>query len=142
MLIAMALAFDYANGWHDAANSIATVVSTRVLSPRMAVAWAAFFNFAAFMIFGTAVASTIGKTIDESIATDAVIFGALFGAVVWDVITWYLGLLTSSSHAYWRVDRSWGRTAGWSVVDGESVWRTIRFIPLAPVSECWLGCRR
>jgi PiT family inorganic phosphate transporter len=140
VLIAMALTFDYANGWHDAANSIATVVATRVLTPRLAVAWAAFFNFAAFMVFGTAVASTIGKTIDESVATDAVVFGALFGAIAWNVITWYFGLPTSSSHALigGLVGAGVAR-AGWSVVDGESVWRTIRFIPLAPLIGMAIG---
>jgi len=99
-IILVALVFDYINGFHDAANSIATVVSTRVLSPRLAVAWAAFFNFAAFLIFGTAVASTIAKdVVDQSVLTNAVIFSGLVGAIVWDVITWYLGLPTSSSHA-------------------------------------------
>ncbi|MGH8931833.1 MAG: inorganic phosphate transporter [Egibacteraceae bacterium] len=136
----MAFMFDYANGWHDAANSIATVVSTRVLSPRVAVAWAAFFNFAAFIVFGTAVARTIGKTIDETIATDAVIFGALFGAIVWNVITWYFGLPSSSSHALIGGLVGAGVAhAGWSVVDAASVWRTIRFIPLAPLIGMAIG---
>src|SRR5437016_9156414 len=99
-LIGVALVFDYINGFHDAANSIATVVSTRVLSPAQAVVWAAFFNFVAAFTFGTAVAKTIGKgMIDISAVTFAVIFGALVGAIVWDIITWYFGLPTSSSHA-------------------------------------------
>lgn len=100
-IIAVALAFDYVNGFHDAANSIATVVSTRVLSPRIAVAWAAFWNFIAFVIFGTKVADTIGKgTIDiEKIASLDVILAALIGAIAWDLITWYYGLPASSSHA-------------------------------------------
>src|SRR5512146_1625882 len=99
-LIGVALAFDYINGFHDAANSIATVVSTRVLSPGKAVIWAAFFNFVAAFAFGTAVASTVGKgMIDINIVTFAVIFAALVGAIVWDLITWYIGLPTSSSHA-------------------------------------------
>jgi PiT family inorganic phosphate transporter len=99
-LIFVALAFDYINGFHDAANSIATVVSTRVLSPGQAVVWAAFFNFVAAFTFGTAVAKTIGKgMIDLSAVTFAVIFGGLVGAIVWDLITWYFGLPTSSSHA-------------------------------------------
>jgi PiT family inorganic phosphate transporter len=99
-LIAVALSFDFLNGFHDAANSIATVVSTRVLSPGWAVIWAAFFNFVAAFGFGTAVASTIGKgMIDISVVTFTVIFGGLVGAIVWDLITWYFGLPTSSSHA-------------------------------------------
>ncbi len=99
-LIAVALAFDYINGFHDAANSIATVVSTRVLSPGQAVVWAAVFNFVAAFTFGTAVAKTIGKgMIDLSAVTFGVIFAGLMGAIVWDLITWYYGLPTSSSHA-------------------------------------------
>ena len=99
-LIALALAFDYINGFHDAANSIATVVSTRVLSPGQAVLWAAFFNFVAAFGFGTAVAKTIGKgMIDISVVSFSVIFGGLCGAIIWDLITWYFGLPTSSSHA-------------------------------------------
>src|SRR5688500_14980634 len=99
-LIVIALVFDYINGFHDAANSIATVVSTRVLSPGQAVVWAAFFNFIAAFTFGTAVAKTIGKgMIDLSAVTFGVIFGGLMGAIIWDLITWYFGLPTSSSHA-------------------------------------------
>jgi PiT family inorganic phosphate transporter len=99
-LIGVALAFDYINGFHDAANSIATIVSTRVLSPGKAVVWAAFFNFIAAFTFGTAVAKTIGSgLIDLRIVTFAVIFAALMGAIIWDLITWYYGLPTSSSHA-------------------------------------------
>ncbi len=99
-LIGVALLFDYINGFHDAANSIATVVSTRVLSPGKAVMWAAFFNFVAAFVFGTAVAKTVGAgMIDINIVTFAVVFGGLTGAIVWDLITWYFGLPTSSSHA-------------------------------------------
>ena len=99
-LILVALFFDYINGFHDAANSIATVVSTRVLSPGKAVIWAAFFNFVAAFTFGTAVAKTVGSgMIDIKIVTFAVILGGLIGAIVWDLITWYVGLPTSSSHA-------------------------------------------
>ncbi|HVR41260.1 MAG TPA: inorganic phosphate transporter, partial [Thermoanaerobaculia bacterium] len=99
-IIAVALVFDYINGFHDAANSIATVVSTRVLSPGQAVVWAAFFNFVAAFTFGTAVAKTIGKgMIDLSAVTFGVIFAGLMGAIIWDLITWYYGLPTSSSHA-------------------------------------------
>src|SRR5919205_438551 len=100
LIVAVALAFDFFNGFHDAANSIATVVSTRVLTPRLAVAWAAFFNFAAFVIFGTAVAATIAKdVVVPDVLSNGVIFAGLVGAIVWDIITWYLGLPTSSSHA-------------------------------------------
>jgi PiT family inorganic phosphate transporter len=99
-LIAVALFFDYINGFHDAANSIATVVSTRVLSPGKAVIWAAFFNFVAAFTFGTAVASTVGSgMIHIEVVTFAVVLGGLTGAIVWDLITWYYGLPTSSSHA-------------------------------------------
>lgn len=99
-LIGVALAFDFMNGMHDAANSIATVVATRVLPPGLAVLWAAFFNFIAFAVFGVAVATTIGKgIIDPDIISDAVIFGALMGAIGWNVITWLRGIPSSSSHA-------------------------------------------
>ncbi len=99
-LVFIALSFDFINGFHDAANSIATVVSTRVLSPGKAVIWAAFFNFVAAFTFGTAVAKTIGSgMIDIKIVTFAVIAGGLIGAIVWDLFTWYYGLPTSSSHA-------------------------------------------
>lgn len=99
-LIATALLFDFLNGLHDAANSIATIVSTRVLAPRWAVIWAAFFNFVAFMVFGLHVAKTIGTGIVlPSIITDQVVFGALSGAIVWNIITWMAGIPSSSSHA-------------------------------------------
>src|SRR5207244_4261248 len=100
LIVAVAFVFDYTNGFHDAANSIATVVSTRVLTPRLAVMWAAFFNFVAFLIFGTKVASTIAKgVVQPEVFSTAVIFSGLLGAIVWDLITWYFGLPTSSSHA-------------------------------------------
>jgi len=99
-LIAVALLFDFLNGLHDAANSIATVVSTRVLRPQIAVGWAAFFNFVAFAVFGLHVARTLGTGIVDAGIVDArVIFGALAGAIVWNVLTWWLGLPSSSSHA-------------------------------------------
>jgi PiT family inorganic phosphate transporter len=99
-LIVVALAFDFLNGLHDAANSIATIVSTRVLPARWAVVWAAFFNFIAFLFFGLHVATTVGKGIvDPKIISDAVIFGALGGAICWNVITWLAGIPSSSSHA-------------------------------------------
>jgi len=100
LIIAVALAFDYSNGFHDAANSIATVVSTRVLSPRQAVVWAAFFNFIAFAVFGVHVAKTIAKgTVDPSVVTPAIVLAALLGALIWNILTWWWGLPTSSSHA-------------------------------------------
>src|SRR5664279_1415353 len=99
-LIVVALAFDFMNGMHDSANAIATVVSTRVLKPFHAVLWAGFFNFVAFFIFPATVASTIGKgIISPELVDNAVVFGALAGAIAWNVITWLLGLPTSSSHA-------------------------------------------
>jgi PiT family inorganic phosphate transporter len=100
LICAVAFAFDFVNGFHDAANSIATVVSTRVLRPMYAVVWAAFFNFVAAFTFGVHVATTMGKGIvEESAVTNEVILAALVGAIVWDLITWYMGLPTSSSHA-------------------------------------------
>src|SRR4051812_22213404 len=100
VIIAVALVFDYINGFHDAANSIATIVATRVLTPFQAVVWAAFFNFIAALVFGTAVATTFGKGfVDLSLVTPYVILAGLTGAIIWDLITWWLGLPTSSSHA-------------------------------------------
>src|SRR5437870_601400 len=99
-IILVALAFDYINGFHDAANSIATVVSTRVLTPMQAVAWAAFFNFVAAFGFGVQVARTVGKGVVEASVVDQwVILGGLLGAIIWNLITWYFGIPTSSSHA-------------------------------------------
>ena len=100
MLVLLALAFDFMNGFHDAANSIATIVSTRVLRPQYAVVWAAFFNFIAFLFFGLQVANTVGKgIIDPLVADHIVVFGALVGAIAWNVITWWFGIPSSSSHA-------------------------------------------
>jgi PiT family inorganic phosphate transporter len=100
IVVVVALIFDYINGFHDAANSIATVVSTRVLSPGQAVIWAAFFNFIAAFVFGTAVAKTVGSgMVDINVVTTSIILAGLSGAIVWDLITWYYGLPTSSSHA-------------------------------------------
>jgi inorganic phosphate transporter, PiT family len=100
VLIGLALVFDIFNGFHDAANSVATVVTTRVLTPAQAVVWAAFFNFVAAFVFGTGVAKTISdKLIDPKAVDMYVIFGGLFGAIVWDIITWLMALPTSSSHA-------------------------------------------
>src|SRR5688572_13254402 len=100
LIILVALAFDFINGFHDAANSIATVVSTRVLSPQVAVVWAAFFNFIAFVVFGAHVAKTIGKgVVDPAIVTPGVILAGLVGAIIWNLLTWWWGLPSSSSHA-------------------------------------------
>jgi PiT family inorganic phosphate transporter len=100
VVVVIALGFDFVNGFHDAANSIATVVSTRVLSPRAAVAWAAFFNFVAFLVFGTHVASTIAKdVVDQQVLSIGVVFAGLVGAIGWNLLTFFLGLPTSSSHA-------------------------------------------
>src|SRR5215831_21311326 len=99
-IIALALLFDFINGFHDAANSVATVVATRVLTPFQAVVWAAFFNFVSAFTFGTGVAGTVGKGfVDLSLVTPKVILAGLIGGIVWDLITWVLGLPTSSSHA-------------------------------------------
>ena len=100
LLVVVALLFDFMNGFHDAANSIALMVSTRLLTPQAAVVWAAFFNFIAFLVFGTAVAKMVGKDIvDPHIVDNAVIFGALTGAITWNFITWWFGIPSSSSHA-------------------------------------------
>jgi inorganic phosphate transporter, PiT family len=141
LVVVVALVFDYINGFHDAANSIATVVSTRVLTPGKAVVWAAFFNFVAAFIFGTAVAKTVGSgMIDITIVTSAVILAGLVGAIVWDLITWYYGLPTSSSHALI------GGYAGAAVAKAGtgvlilSGWtKTLYFIVLAPLIGMFLG---
>jgi PiT family inorganic phosphate transporter len=100
IVVAIALAFDFTNGFHDAANSIATVVSTRVLTPRYAVIWAAFFNFVAFLVFKTHVANTIAKdVVFQNVLSIGVVFAGLLGAIVWNLITYWLGLPSSSSHA-------------------------------------------
>ena len=133
-LIAVALFFDYINGFHDAANSIATVVSTRVLSPGKAVIWAAFFNFVAAFTFGTAVASTVGSgMIHIELVTFAVVLGGLTGAIVWDLITWYYGLPTSSSHAL--IGGYAGAAvakAGFAAIIPAGWTKTLMFIVLSP----------
>src|SRR5258706_634927 len=133
-IIVVALFFDYINGFHDSANSIATVVSTRVLSPGKAVIWAAFFNFVAAFTFGTAVASTVGSgMIDVRIVTFAVIFGGLVGAIVWDLITWYYGLPTSSSHALiGGYARAAGRQGGVAARHPGGWGEKRLFLPLGP----------
>lgn len=141
LLIILALAFDFLNGFHDSANSIATVVSTRVLSPRYAVFWAAFFNFIAFLFFGLHVANTIGKgIIDIAIVDQGVIFGALMGACIWNLITWYFGLPTSSSHAL--IGGMIGAAlvkAGTSALVWKGICRTVVFIFISPTVGLTLG---
>jgi PiT family inorganic phosphate transporter len=140
-LILVALFFDYINGFHDAANSIATVVSTRVLSPGRAVIWAAFFNFVAAFTFGTAVARTVGSgMIDVKLVTFGVIFAGLIGAIVWDLITWYFGLPTSSSHAL--IGGYAGAAvakAGWIAIVPAGWTKTLLFIVLSPLIGMVLG---
>ena len=134
-ILVVALVFDFINGFHDAANSIATVVSTRVLSPTAAVVWAAFWNFVAAFVFGTAIAKTIGKgMIDLSVVDSTVIFGGLLGAIIWDLVTWWLGLPTSSSHAL--VGGYGGAAiakAGFSAIIASGWIKTLVFIVVAPL---------
>ncbi|MBI4297865.1 MAG: inorganic phosphate transporter [Chloroflexi bacterium] len=140
-IIIVALVFDFTNGMHDAANSISTIVSTKVLTPRQAVLWAAFFNFVAFLIFGTAVAKTIGSgMINIQMVTTTVVLAGLLGAIAWNIITWYLGLPSSSSHALI------GGYAGAAVAKGgleviiaAGWYKTLVFIVLAPVIGLILG---
>jgi PiT family inorganic phosphate transporter len=134
-IIVVALVFDYINGFHDAANSIATVVSTRVLTPGKAVVWAAFFNFVAAFGFGTAVAKTVGAgMVDLSIVSFAVIFAGLFGAIIWDLITWYYGLPTSSSHAlFGGYAGAAVAKAGFTAIIVAGWYKTLIFIVLAPL---------
>jgi len=140
-VIAVALGFDFVNGFHDAANSIATVVATRVLSPRLAVAWAAFFNFAAFLVFGTAVASTIANdVVHQDVLSIGVIFAGLVGAIAWSLFTFYLGLPTSSSHAL--IGGMAGAAvakAGFGVLVAEGIRTILVFIVLAPLLGLLLG---
>jgi inorganic phosphate transporter, PiT family len=139
-IVALALVFDYSNGFHDAANSIATVVSTRVLTPRMAVVWAAAFNFIAFLVFHTEVANTVGKTVDSAVVSEAVIFAGLAGAISWNFLTWWLGLPTSSSHALIGGFAGAGvAKAGFGVLNAASLEKTILFIALSPLFGMVLG---
>jgi len=140
-IILTALIFDYINGFHDAANSIATVVSTRVLSPGKAVVWAAFFNFVAAFGFGTAVAKTVGAgMVDLAVVTYAVIFAGLMGAIVWDLITWYWGLPTSSSHALFGGYAGAAiAKAGFAAVILSGWTMTLLFIVLSPVIGMGVG---
>jgi inorganic phosphate transporter, PiT family len=141
LLILLALAFDFLNGFHDSANSIATIVSTRVLSPRNAVIWAAFFNFAAFLFFGLHVANTVGKGIvDIAIVDKATIFGTLAGACGWNIITWYFGLPTSSSHAL--IGGMIGAAlvkVGPEALIWKGILKTVAFIFISPVVGLILG---
>ncbi len=140
-LIFLALAFDFLNGFHDSANSIATIVSTRVLTPRQAVVWAAFFNFIAFLFLGLHVANTVGKGIvDAGVIDPNIILGTLVGACAWDVITWYLGLPTSSSHAL--IGGMVGAAlvkAGPDALVARGIVKTVSFIFVSPMVGLALG---
>jgi PiT family inorganic phosphate transporter len=140
-LVALALFFDFLNGFHDAANSIATIVATRVLSPRYAVLWAAFFNFIAFAFFGLHVAGTIGKGIVDIAQVDSyIIFGTLMGACSWNIITWYFGIPSSSSHAL--VGGLIGAAlakAGPTALVMKGIVKTLAFIVISPVVGMLLG---
>jgi PiT family inorganic phosphate transporter len=140
-IILVALAFDFTNGMHDAANSISTIVSTRVLTPKQAIVWAAFFNFIAFVIFGTTVATTIGKgMIDINIVTPSVILAGVMGAICWNLITWYLGLPSSSSHALIGGYAGAAITrGGLGVIIAGGWYKTLLFIVLAPAIGLLLG---
>jgi inorganic phosphate transporter, PiT family len=140
-LVVLALAFDFMNGFHDAANSIATVVSTRVLKPHHAVAWAAFWNVVAILIFHLKVAATVGKGIvDPSVVDHYVIFGALSGALVWNILTWYFGIPSSSSHAL--IGGMIGATVakvGTGSLIASGIGKTAAFIILSPLLGFVLG---
>jgi inorganic phosphate transporter, PiT family len=140
-IILFALMFDFLNGFHDAANSIATVVSTRVLSPRVAVIWAAFFNFVAAFTFGTAVAKTIGKGMVRLEAVNLyVILAGLIGAIFWNLITWYFGIPVSSSHAlFGGYAGAAVAKAGWDVIIPGGWTKTLLFIVLSPLIGLILG---
>jgi len=136
VLVVVALGFDFLNGLHDAANSIATIVSTRVLSARWAVLWAAFFNFIAFIFFGTSVAKMVGAgIIDPHIITDRLIFGALMGAISWNLITWWAGIPSSSSHALigGLVGASVAKVGGFSAVQWAGLGKTAAGIVVSPL---------
>jgi PiT family inorganic phosphate transporter len=141
IIIGIALVFDFTNGMHDAANSVSTIVSTRVLSPRQAVVWAAFFNFVAFLIFHTTVATTIGKgMINIDTVTPTVILAGLIGAICWNMITWYFGLPSSSSHAL--IGGYAGAAianAGFGVIIVSGWYKTMIFIALAPIIGIIVG---
>ena len=141
-IVAVALIFDFINGFHDAANSVATVVSTRVLSPKQAVVWAAFFNFVAVFVFGLHVATTVGKgIIDPAIVDSFVILAALVGAIVWDMLTWWWGLPTSSSHALigGMVGAAIAKAGGTSVLVWSGILKVTAFIFISPMIGLVLG---
>jgi inorganic phosphate transporter, PiT family len=139
-IVLLALVFDFSNGFHDAANSIATVVSTRVLTPRAAVVWAATFNFVAFLVFQTQVANTVGLTVDPAVVSEAVVFAGLAGAIAWNLTTWWLGLPTSSSHALIGGFAGAGAAkAGFEVLNAASLQKTIVFMVLSPLFGLALG---
>jgi PiT family inorganic phosphate transporter len=139
-IVLLALGFDFINGFHDAANSIATVVSTRVLSPRAAVAWAAFFNFIAFLVFSTHVAGNIAKGVDPHVVTLGLVGAGLAGAIVWDLITWWAGLPTSSSHALLGgIAGAAICKAGFGALDAPFFEKTALFIVLSPLMGGTLG---
>jgi PiT family inorganic phosphate transporter len=141
VIIGVAFAFDFINGFHDSANSIATVVGTRVLSPVKAVFWAAFFNFAALFVVGTAVAKTLGKgMIDVNIVTPSVVMGGLLGAIIWNLITWYYGIPSSSSHALLGgyAGAAVAKAGFGAIIPGGWV-KTILFIFLSPLIGMALG---
>ena len=141
-IIAVALVFDFINGMHDSANSIATIVSTRVLSPFAAVAWAAFFNFVAAFVFGTAVARTIGSgLIDITVVNSDVVLGGLAGAVAWNLITWYFGIPSSSSHALigGYAGAAVARVGVRAIVPGMAWVKTLSFIVLSPLLGMAIG---
>src|SRR5947209_5621073 len=136
LLLALALLFDFLNGFHDAANSVATVVSTRVLTPQAAVLWAAFFNFVAFLVFHLKVAATMGKgIIDPNIVDNRLIAATLLAACFWDLITWYWGLPTSSSHALigGLVGAALAARRSLGVLEWDGIGKTVLFIFLAPL---------
>ncbi|MCM8788483.1 MAG: inorganic phosphate transporter, partial [Candidatus Omnitrophica bacterium] len=140
-LVFLAYIFDFLNGFHDSANSIATIVSTRVLSPRIAVIWAAFFNFVAFLFFGLHVANTMGKGIVQiGVIDNLVILGTLIGACAWNIITWYFGLPTSSSHALiGGLIGSALAKVGTSVLIWKGILKTVLFIFISPTLGLFLG---
>jgi inorganic phosphate transporter, PiT family len=145
VIIGLALVFDYVNGFHDAANSIATVVATKVLSPGVAVAWAAFFNFVALFVFHTEVADTIRKSIKTDLVNEEirlyVVLSGLIGAIIWNLITWYLGLPTSSSHALLGGLGGAGIAAfgGMGILQSEAWLKTVQFIVLSPLIGMTIG---
>ena len=140
-VIAIALAFDFVNGFHDAANSIATVVATRVLRPAHAVIWAAFFNFVAFAVFGTHVAATIAKgVVQPGILSIGVVFAGLIGAIFWNVLTWWYGIPSSSSHALiGGIVGAVIAKAGAGSLIAAGVGKTVLFIFLSPMLGFLLG---